>query len=73
MHDPRKCENCWWICGNTNQCLFLEELQQLQKTPKQTVCWGWRPIETEERHAYLASHGREVDRIGRLPVWTECL
>ncbi|MFT9846609.1 hypothetical protein [Aneurinibacillus sp. REN35] len=71
MSISRTCQNCWWICENTNQCLFPEELQNMQKTPKSIICWGWRPTEKTARHAYLERYGREVDRIGILPVVDE--
>jgi hypothetical protein len=68
MSDVRMCKNCWWVCQNTHQCLFLEELRNLQTSPETPVCWGWRPMEKNARHAYLEKYGREVDRIGILPA-----
>jgi hypothetical protein len=58
--ERRNCSNCWWICGDSNQCVFNEELQQVQRMPREErVCWGWRPIDMQERHSYLERYGRE--------------
>lgn len=31
------------------------------------LCYGWRPINTEEKHAYLDKYGYEHKRVGIIP------
>lgn len=65
----RTCENCWWVCPDRKACVFPIELKQLEiEANTDSVCWGWRPIEKEEKHAYMEKYGREIDRIGVFPT-----
>lgn len=64
----RKCMNCWWL--EKGSCTFSIELRTLQNNylEEDQICWAWRPQEVQEKFNYFERYGREVDRIGVLPV-----
>ncbi|MCP1358487.1 hypothetical protein [Aneurinibacillus migulanus] len=59
----RKCANCWW--AKDEGCMRkLCCLNHCWINNPEYLCYGWRPINFEEKHAYLERYGYEHKRVG---------
>lgn len=64
--DYRTCANCWWAkdegCMRKLCCFNHTWINDAER-----LCYGWRPIDTEEKYRYLEKYGYEHERIGIIP------
>jgi hypothetical protein len=66
IKEYRKCENCWWAKDEgcmRKLCCF----NHFWINNPEHLCYAWRPINSEEKHAYLEKYGYEHKRVGIIP------